>query len=202
MPNLGPGTLKIGPTGAEIDASCLVNNARIETTKDQDDPKYKLCGTATPGKITYTYALSGNVDTDTADSAGLFAYSQDHAGEQVAFEFIPNTASGTAASGTLVIDPLDFGGDDYGAPMDSDFEFSVIGKPLYTYGPDKGSASPGDVFPAEPTVTASDSTNAAKLAGLGYVATPATAWTSGQKITIGTFDFNWSGTAWAAGAHS
>jgi hypothetical protein len=66
----------------------------------------------------------------------------------------------------------------------------------------RGSASPGDVFPAEATVTASDATNAAKLAGLGYVADPTTPWTTGQKITVGTFDFNWSGTAWAAGAHA
>lgn len=202
MPNLGPGTLRIGPSGTEIDASCLVNNARIETTKDQDDPKYKLCGTATPGKITYTYALSGNVDTDTETASGLFAFSQNHAGEQVPFVFIPNTTAGTSAAGTIVMDPLDFGGDDYGAPLDSDFEFSVIGKPTYTYGPNKGQASPGTVYPAEPTITASDSTNAAKLAGLGYVAVPTTNWTAGQKITIGTFDFNWSGAAWAAGAHA
>lgn len=66
----------------------------------------------------------------------------------------------------------------------------------------KGAAAPGAVFAAEATVTASDSTNAAKLASLGYVASPTTAWTTGQKITVGTWDFNWSGTAWAAGAHA
>ena len=68
--------------------------------------------------------------------------------------------------------------------------------------PDKGAAAPGDVFPTEPTVTASDPTNAAKLASLGYIAVPTTAWASGEKITVGTFDFNWSGTAWAEGAHA
>ena len=66
----------------------------------------------------------------------------------------------------------------------------------------RDSASPGDTFPADPQITASDAPNAAKLAGEGFVAVPATAWTAGQKITIGTFDFNWSGTAWAAGAHA
>lgn len=133
MPSLGPGTLKIGPTGSEIDASCLINNARIAMSKDQDDPTYKLCGTATPGKITYTYALSGNLDTDTDDADGLFAYSQEHAGEQVAFEFVPNTAGVTGATGTLVIDPLDFGADEYGDALDSDFEWSIIGKPTYAF---------------------------------------------------------------------
>lgn len=69
-------------------------------------------------------------------------------------------------------------------------------------GPDPASSTPGTVFPAEATVTAQDATNAAKLAGLGYVANPTTAWTAGQKITVGTYQFNWSGTAWAAGAHA
>lgn len=135
MPNLGPGTLKFGPAGTEIDASCLVNNARIAMSKDQDDPRTKLCGTVTPGKITYTYALSGSVDTDTDDPEGLFAYSQAHAGEQIAFEFVPNTAGVTGATGTLVIDPLDFGADEFGEPLDSDFEFSIIGQPTYAYPP-------------------------------------------------------------------
>ena len=68
--------------------------------------------------------------------------------------------------------------------------------------PDKAHAAPGDVFPSEPTVTASDPTNAAKLGPLGYVAEPVTAWLVGEKITVGTFDFNWSGAAWAEGAHA
>ncbi|MGG7510909.1 hypothetical protein [Plantibacter sp. YIM 135249] len=66
--------------------------------------------------------------------------------------------------------------------------------------PVKGASAPGSVFPTEATVTASDSTNAGKLAALGYVANPTTAWTTGQKITIGGFAFSWTGTAWAAGA--
>jgi len=68
--------------------------------------------------------------------------------------------------------------------------------------PSKAAAKNGDVFPSEVTVTASDAPNAAKLTGLGYVAYPQTAWTTGQKITVGTYLFNWSGSAWAAGAHA
>jgi hypothetical protein len=65
------------------------------------------------------------------------------------------------------------------------------------------SAGPGNVYATGyPTITASDGTNAAKLAGLGFVANPTTAWTTGQKITVNGFDFNWSGAAWAAGAHA
>jgi hypothetical protein len=67
---------------------------------------------------------------------------------------------------------------------------------------DRAAAKNGDAFPTEPTVTAQDAPNAAKLTGLGYVASPQSAWTTGQKITVGVFLFNWSGAAWAAGAHA
>lgn len=63
----------------------------------------------------------------------------------------------------------------------------------------KGTASTGSVFPAEATVTAEDATNAAKLAGLGYVASPTTAWAPGRCMLVGTFRFYWNGTAWTAG---
>lgn len=70
----------------------------------------------------------------------------------------------------------------------------------FSFGP-KTRAQPGNVF-TESTVTASDSTNAAKLGPLGYVAFPTSAWTTGQKITVSGFAFNWTGVAWAAGAHA
>lgn len=204
MPNLGPGTLTVGPVGSAIDISCQINNARIATEKDQDDSRTKLCGTVTPGKVTYTYNLSGNMDTDTETAAGIFAFSQLNAGSIQDFSFIPHTATGTKAVGKLMIDPLDFGADEFGAPLDSDFEWSLVGAPTYTYGTgvSKGSAAPGTTYAAEATVTAQDATNAAKLAGLGYVAVPTTNWTTGQAITVGTFKFNWTGTAWAAGIHA
>lgn len=73
--------------------------------------------------------------------------------------------------------------------------------PGFTYGY-RGKAQNGAVFPYEPTVTAQDSTNAAKLGPLGYVASPTSNWTTGQKITVNGFNFNWTGAAWAAGIHA
>ncbi len=131
---LGDGVLKIGATGTEIDVSCLVNNAVISSSKDEGDSTTKLCGTVVAGSVTYTYTLGGNVDTDIADPAGLFALSQESAGEAMDFTFTPNIEAGTTAKGELTIDPLDFGGDESGQTMTSDFEFSFVGKPTYTYG--------------------------------------------------------------------
>jgi hypothetical protein len=129
-----PGVLKIGATGTEIDVSCLVNSATIQADKDEGDSTTKLCGTVRPGAVTYAYHITGNVDTDVADEAGLFALSQESPGTELPFTFTPNTDAGTTATGTLVIDPLDFGGDTMGETMTSDFDFTVVGKPTYAYG--------------------------------------------------------------------
>jgi len=134
MPVLGPGTLKIGATGTEIDVSCLVNGARITPTKNEGDETQKLCGTKVPGSITYTAKLSGNLDIDPDDgAAGLFAMSWAQPGSEQDFEFVPNTAEGTMAAGTLILDPLDFGADKYGDTLTSDFEFTISGDVTYTY---------------------------------------------------------------------
>ena len=132
--DLGPGVLKIGETGSEIDASCLVNNVKIATSKNTTDPRTMLCGDVKPGKTTYTFTIGGNVDTDVDDAAGLFALSQSAAGTQQPFTFTPNTAVGTTATGTLTLDPLDFGADETGAPLQSDFEFDCTEQPTYAYG--------------------------------------------------------------------
>jgi hypothetical protein len=138
---LGDGTLTIGAIGTEVDASCLINNAVISADKDQGDSTTKLCGTVVPGAVTYTYTLTGNLDTDIETNAGLFALSQAEPGTELPFEFVPNTDVGTSAKGTLIIDPLDFGGDEVGAPMTSDFEFALVGKPEYTYPDDTQQAT-------------------------------------------------------------
>lgn len=146
---LGPGVLRIGATGTEIDISCFVNSATITTDKDQGDSTTKLCGTVVPGGVTYTYTLTGNLDTDIEDPDGFFALSQLSPGSTQPFTFTPNSEVGTTAAGDLVIDPLDFGGDTMGDPMTSDFEFAVLGAPTYTYGVVPGALS-ADEAEAEP----------------------------------------------------
>lgn len=131
---LGPGELMIGATGTEIDISCLVNNAVISADKEQGDSTTKLCGTVKPGSVKYTYTLGGNMDTDIAEAAGFFALSQAQAGTQQHYTFTPSTDAGTSATGDLVIDPLDFGGDTTGETMTSDFEFALVDAPTYTFG--------------------------------------------------------------------
>lgn len=134
MTVLGPGTLEIGATGTEIDVSCLINGCRIAAAKDQKDSTQKLCGTKVPGAVTYTASLKGNIDVDAAEGVGgLFELSWSAPGTEQAFTFTPNTADGVTAAGTIVLDPLDLGADEYGAVLTSDFEFQVVGTVTFTY---------------------------------------------------------------------
>ena len=131
---LGPGTLEIGTIGTEVDVSCLINNAVLSAEKEEGDSTTKLCGTVRPGAVTYTYSLSGNTDIDVNDPAGLFALSHSAKGTEQSFVFTPNTEAATSATGTLIIDPLDLGGDTTGETMTSDFEFTVVGDPDISVG--------------------------------------------------------------------
>jgi hypothetical protein len=145
MPKFGPGVLEIGTTGTEIDVSCLINGARITSTPDAEDPTTKLCGTVKPGARTYSWEFTGNIDIDPeTGSAGLFALSQTAYGTEQSFVFTPNTADGTSASGRLIIDPLDFGADEYGQDMTSDFTWVIVDKPTYVWGTGAAGLDAGD----------------------------------------------------------
>lgn len=133
---LGPGTFTFGETGTPMDASCQLVNAVLAWEKDADDDIRTLCGDTVAGSVTYTAALSGTLLQDLTVEDGLVAYTWTNKGSAVPFEFVPNTAAGATVTGTIVIDPLDVGSDDeYGAVMDSDFEWACVGEPVLSWTP-------------------------------------------------------------------
>jgi hypothetical protein len=202
----GPGVLKIGTIGTEIDASCYVNNLQIVPSKDQEDGKTMLCGTEKGGRTTYSYEMSGTLDLDLdKGAAGLFALSQSAPGSTQAFTFTPQE-DGVTATGSLILDPLSFGSSDgYGSVMQSDVAFALVGKPVYDYTGIVGGAgaATGATAGAPGTFTPSGATPPADLAALqsgGVVATPNSAWTTGQSVNLGTGSAHWTGAAWATGS--
>jgi len=141
---LGPGTLKIGATGTEIDVSCQLNGGRITTNVDTGDPITTLCGTTEQGAMTFDYEFTGNINVDIkAGAQSLFALSWSAKGTPQAFEFTPNTAEGTTATGTLIITPLDLGADAFGDPLASDFTWPIQGEPTFVYGTNPAAAEVG-----------------------------------------------------------
>ena len=160
-----------------------------------------------------SYTLDATILQDPHISAGISAYLFEQDTKE-AFFYLGLEGGGVppAAIGRCTISAGAIGGDAR-TTLTADVSLAVTQKPdlwvgdattkrvILGLGSNKAAAKNGDVF-TEATITASDSTNAAKLGPLGYVANPNTAWTTGQKITVSGFSFNWSGTAWAAGAHA
>lgn len=130
----GPGVLSLGEVGSEIDVSCQVNSFKISASKEAGDSTTKLCGTVKTNASTYTYSATGNLDLDLDDPDGLFALSQTNPGASVPFTFTPSTEAGTEASGTLILDPMDFGYTDYGEIINSDVEWALEAQPTYSIG--------------------------------------------------------------------
>jgi len=130
---LGPGVLKIGATGSEIDVSCLVNNAAIESSKEAAESTTKLCGNVRAGATTYTFQLTGDIDVDAGNESGLFALSWSEPGSEQDFTFTPNLELGTTAKGKLVLDPLRLGADEYGGDLTSPLALDIVGTPTITY---------------------------------------------------------------------
>ena len=202
----GPGTLKIGETGTEIDVSCQVNNLVLTQAPNRGDSKVMLCGTTKAGSVTYDKTLEGNLDLDLdAGADGLFYLSQQYPGSEQSFTFTPNTAGGDTAAGTLILDPMDFGSSEgYGALMGSDVSWIVTDVTI-TPGSSGGAAAatgatagtPGAFTPSGAVVPA----NLAALQGASpaVVASPTTAWTTGESVNLGTGSAHWDGSAYVAG---
>ena len=127
---LGPGTLKIGPTVSALDVSCQMLNAVVAWEADTEDDLKVLCGDTVPGARTYTSTISGTLLEDlTVD--GIVEYSWDNKGTEQQIEYVPNTENAAKVTGTIIIDPLDVGStEDYGTPMQSDFEWTFVGEPV------------------------------------------------------------------------
>jgi hypothetical protein len=169
----------------------------------------------TPGKTAYEFGGSFIQDINVKDGLNRFLFEYDTAEAYIYASF--NADAPPRFIGRTRITSGTMGGAAR-ENLTSDFSLALTGKPDVEFGISGNSsivtgagseqavaradANPGDIFPADTDITAQDATNAAKLAGEGFVANPQTAWTTGQKITVGTYQFNWSGTAWAAGPHA
>lgn len=215
---LGPGELKIGPVGATLTISCMVNNMRVVPDVDEGDTKTMLCGTTKRSADTITWSLQGNLDTDFGYGDGFAAYTWAHAGEVSDFEFTPSSAVGTTVTGQLKVVPLEFGADDYGDYLDSDIEFGLVDfdpATALTFGEDTGSptvdgtvpvtgvtaGTPGTYVPSTATPpTSLIALRANPAIGDAGTAKPGAAWTAGQSIVVGDqSQAYWDGSTWQAG---
>jgi hypothetical protein len=128
---LKDGTISLGTSPTELDFSCQVTNARINSSYDDDgDAVETLCGDQIPaGRKLSGRALAGTFIQDWTAAAGMsiteFCY--DHDLEELAFSYMPN-AAGPTLSGTLRVEvPAETYGGDVNTRVTSDFEWQLTG---------------------------------------------------------------------------
>jgi hypothetical protein len=125
---LGPGLLTFGSAGTALDLTAQVTACRVTPTVNREDPTPTLDGGALPGETTYTWALKATLIQDLTD-AGMFDYSWGSRGDEVPFEFTPSTAAGRTVTGTVIVDPLELGGDVGKKNNTTDLEWVIVGDP-------------------------------------------------------------------------
>lgn len=127
---LGPGKLTIGDVATGLDLSCQLSAAWVKFDKDAEDNTPVLCGEDIAGAVSYPAKLSGTVLTDLSDD-GMVDFTWANKGEQYPFVFEPSTAEAKSVTGTVTVDPLDVGGDEVKKNMTADFEWDIVGDPVW-----------------------------------------------------------------------
>ena len=131
---LGPGSLIFGATGSEHNISAQVTAAKITWDVDAEDSMPVLSGGVIAGERNYTAKLEITAAPDLA-ADGLVDWSWTHKGTEQPVVFIPNAATAAEFAGTVLIDPIEYGGD-VKKRNTSDWELEFVGEPVFT--PDPG----------------------------------------------------------------
>lgn len=199
--------------GVDHEFQCAVTQAGLTSTGGEPVSLNTLCPEGSFSEATeraWSLTVTGVQDVESAESFQMFLL--EHDGEEATFLYYPKTDKagtpvGRGFTGTLTLAPPDNVGNaasgtfaTFTATLPLRGKYTMVdasGNPL----PVKGQSRPGDVFPADPGVTAEDLPNAAKLMDLGYYPLDSeTPWATGEAMTIGAYDFHWGATDWAPGA--
>jgi len=126
---LGPGSLVFGTAGSSLDISCQVTACKVTFDSDKEDDLPTLCGTTITGEKTYTSKLEFSAAQDI-EKAGMTDWSWTNAGREVPVVFIPREGETATITGTVVVDPVEFGGDVKKRNI-SDAEWDFVGLPSF-----------------------------------------------------------------------
>ena len=129
--SLGPGTLIFGePSVDQLDISCQVTACKVTFASDKEDDLPTLCGGVISGEKVYTSKLEFSAAQDL-EVNGMIDWTWKHAGKEVPFTFAPRNDETAAIKGTVVIDPVEIGGDVKKRNI-SEAEFDLVGMPTFT----------------------------------------------------------------------
>lgn len=137
---IGPGKLLLGPD-PEFDVSGQVRNARVEPSESVTTREAigVLSGEELPkvDSAEYAYVLAGTM-LQSLVADGVIDWSWEHAGEEVPFVLVPNTAAARGVKGVVRVAPLTIGGDvpapsarTTADPPATDFSWGIVGTPIF-----------------------------------------------------------------------
>ena len=130
---LGNGTISVGPVGSPLDISGQVVGATLTSSLDTGDTLTVLSGDTLTSGSTSESAFAGSLILDPY-IGGIGEYSWLNHGNEADVVFTPNTEAGLVATFRVMMVRLDIGADEYGALLQPDFEWAVVGSPEITWG--------------------------------------------------------------------
>lgn len=125
--SLGPGTLKFGAVGSEMEFSSRVLKVEYSPELKKDSPVEMLDGSVHQPEGTWEGKISGEFYQEYG-STSLVNWCLKHAGELMPFEFRPRNDSASVYKGKCTIAPVKVGGDPKKENITS-FDFECVGKP-------------------------------------------------------------------------
>lgn len=128
--SLGPGTLKFGSVGSEMEFSSRVLKVEYSPELKKDSPVEMLDGSVHQPEGKWEGKLTGEFYQEYG-STSLINWCLKHAGELMPFEFRPRNDSPMTFKGKCTIAPVKVGGDPKKENTTS-FDFECVGKPEMT----------------------------------------------------------------------
>ena len=106
------GVLKLTATdpGTAEDFSCQVRSIAVTPTVNESDPVEVLCGDKVGGGSTTSDTLDFTVISDHTSTSGVIAFSWQHRGETVDFEFQTDANVAGKWAGKVIVQALVVGG--------------------------------------------------------------------------------------------
>lgn len=126
---VGPGTFTIGADEDLVNLSSQATAVKLVPSVNTDDPILVLSGETIQGDRSETWTIEGTLVQDLGAAESTTEYLFNNAGEEKPFSFTPANANGKTITGTLVVEAIEIGGDT-GTKAMSDFELSLIGRPV------------------------------------------------------------------------
>lgn len=126
---LGPGSLKFGETGSEIEFAVMCKSVTVEPDYDEGDTITVLSGDTDTEGDTESYTLSGELYQEYS-AMSLLVWCRVNAGAVVPFKFKPDNDSEFEVRGEVRVRALTIGGD-VKEKNTSDFEFPSAGDGIY-----------------------------------------------------------------------